>query len=96
MARHRATSSIGADPCRNPAGEEIVVCGRRQSPYALPLYDPAGRADTTSGRAREAAVESVQGASAACHARGEACLKPLRILGVGGPSGKIRLITDGK
>lgn len=41
LAASRAVTSIGRDPCRNPENsEEIVVCGRRESPYALPLYDP--------------------------------------------------------
>jgi hypothetical protein len=88
----RAATSIGPDPCRNPGGEEIVVCGRRESPYALPLYNPAGRPEALSGRAREAAVATAQDTSAGCHLRGETCTKPLPFLSTGIPSGKVKLL----
>ena len=40
LAAHRAATSIGADACADPTGDEIVVCGRRPNAYALPVVDP--------------------------------------------------------
>lgn len=80
LARHRAATSIGSDPCRTQTEEEIVVCGRRESPYSLPLYEPVVGDDGITGREREDQIETIRDATAPCHARGEACLKPLPIM----------------
>lgn len=92
LARHRAATSIGSDPCRTQtdeeADEEIVVCGRRDSPYSLPLYEPIVGDDGVTGREREDAIDVVRDAVAPCHARGEACLKPLPIIGMSFGPGK--------
>lgn len=93
MAAHRAATSIGPDRCRRPIGDEIVVCGRRESPYALPLYEPVVGDDGLSGREREDAVLTLQDTAASCHARGEACLKPLPVVRVGfGPGTKSGIV----
>lgn len=53
LSAHRAATSIGADPCRSASPDDIVVCGQRDSPYALPLYDPdAGRTESRAGGSR--------------------------------------------
>ena len=83
LAASRALTSIGPDPCRtSAAGEEIVVCGQRESPYTLPLYEPAVSDDGVTGREREDMVATTQDTAAGCHSRGESCLKPLPILKV--------------
>ena len=85
-----ALAGAGAD------GDEIVVCGRRENPYALPLYEPTVAGDgLASGMAREIAVGVAQDASAACHARGEACVKPLVVISVPVGSGKKRRVGIG-
>lgn len=94
LAAHRALTGIGPDPCRTPSQDEIVVCGRRESPYALPLYDPVVGDESVSGRERERAVETMQGGTASCPLRGEPCLKPLVIVRMGISSGKVRLATE--
>ena len=89
LVAHRAATSIGPDPCRNPAGDEIVVCGRRESPYALPLYEPPASGDgLMSGVDRELAVGIARDAAAPCRARGEACTKPLVLIGIPIGAGK--------
>lgn len=84
LATHRAATSIGSDPCRTQTDEEtdeeIVVCGRRGSPYSLPLYESVVGDGGITGREREDQIETMKDAVAPCHARGEACLKPLPIL----------------
>lgn len=82
LAASRAMTSIGPDPCRMAAtGEEIVVCGRRESPYALPLYDPdAGRAASQAGSGRDAAMGAAKDTGAPCRARADPCIRPLPIL----------------
>ena len=88
MAAHRAATSIGRDPCRpgvaaTGGNDEIVVCGRRESPYALPLYEPPSAGEgLMSGMDRELAVGIAQDTAASCHARGEPCIKPLPMIGV--------------
>lgn len=89
LAASRAVTSIGRDPCRGQAtGDEIVVCGRRESPYSLPLYEPAARDEMLTGRGREDVVENMHRKFAPCNARGEACLKPLPLLRIG-PDGLV-------
>ena len=78
MARHRAATSIGPDPCRTPNVDEIVVCGRRESPYALPLHEPTVRDGSISGRERENMTDTMMN-MISCE-RGEVCLRPLPIL----------------
>lgn len=84
LAAHRAATSIGPDPCRrqsNAGDEEVVICGRRESPYALPLYEPPLSADPLpGGREREAIMGTMRDTAAPCHARGEACVRGLPIL----------------
>ncbi|HZF42303.1 MAG TPA: hypothetical protein VEZ48_02720 [Sphingomonadaceae bacterium] len=97
MAASRAITSIGPDPCRTVAtDEEIVVCGRRESPYALPLYEPVVRDDGPTGRQREDAVGTMRDTAAGCHARGEACLKPLPLIGIPVGAGKKGGVRIGK
>lgn len=88
LARHRAATSIGADPCRTQAGDEIVVCGRRESPYSLPLYESSVGDDGMTGREREDAVDTMRDVVAPCRIRGETCLKPLPILRIPFGGGK--------
>lgn len=82
IAASRAMTSIGPDPCRNSAGnEEIVVCARRESPYALPLYDPdAGKPEAVAGGGRESAMEKAKDTGAPCRARADPCVRPLPLL----------------
>lgn len=82
LAASRAMTSIGPDPCRNAAGgEEIVVCGRRETPYALPLYDPdAGSAASVAGGGRESAMQKAKDTGAPCRARADPCIRPLPVL----------------
>lgn len=100
MRAHARMTSIGADPCRPGAagGDEIVVCGRRESPYALPLYEPPSAGDgLMSGMDRELAVGIAQDTFASCHARGEACAKPLPVIGIpigAGEKGGVRIGKD--
>lgn len=47
MAAHRAATGIGSAECATQAADEIVVCGRRTDPYALPLYDPTDDDDAS-------------------------------------------------
>ena len=101
MRAHARMTSVGADPCRPGAagdGDEIVVCGRRESPYALPLYEPQSAGDgLMSGMDRELAVGIAQDTAASCHARGEACTKPLPLIGIpvgAGKKGGVRIGKD--
>lgn len=81
LARHRAMTSIGPDPCRAATSEEIVVCGRRESPYALPLYDPMADDEfPQAGRAREETMDRMKDTGAPCRARGEPCIRGLPVL----------------
>lgn len=77
----RAMTSIGPDPCRNPAGgEEIVVCGRRESPYALPLYDPdAGDPESVAGGARSRLTKEVAASQGACASQSAQCRPPAAV-----------------
>lgn len=97
LAASRAMTSIGPDPCRTIAtGEEIVVCGRRESPYALPLYEPLVGDEGLTGREREDAVGTMRDTAGGCHARGEACLKPLPLIGIPVGAGKKGGVRIGK
>lgn len=80
MARARAATSIGPDPCRTPVGDEIVVCGRRESPYALPLYEPVVSDDGVTGRERENMTDTMMNVIGSCNGGGEVCLSPLPIV----------------
>lgn len=100
MQAHARMTSIGADPCRPGAvdGDEIVVCGRRESPYALPLYEPPLSGEGfLSTMGREAAMRAAQDTFAPCHARGEACARPLPLIGIpigAGKKGGVRIGKD--
>lgn len=97
LAAARAMTSIGPDPCRTAAtGEEIVVCGRRESPYALPLYEPVVGDEGMTGREREDAVGTMRDTAGGCQASGEACLKPLPIIGIPFGAGKKGGVRIGK
>jgi hypothetical protein len=97
LAASRAMTSIGPDPCRTVGtDDEIVVCGRRESPYALPLYEPVVRDDGLTGRQREDAVGTMRDTAGGCHARGEACLKPLPVIGIPVGAGKKSGVRIGK
>lgn len=75
-ARHLRATSIGRDPCRDPAGDEIVVCGRRESPYRLPGYDPmAGDDASQAGGNREGAMQRMKDTGAPCRARADPCIR---------------------
>ena len=78
LAASRALTSIGSDPCRNPAeGEEIVVCGRRESPYTLPLYDPdAGDPESVAGGSRTRLTQEVAASQGACASQSAQCRPP--------------------
>ena len=83
MAAHRAATGIGRDPCRPSAksrgdGDAIVVCGRRESPYALPGYDPmAGQAASQAGGGRKRQMADIREASGACASQAAQCLPPM-------------------
>lgn len=80
LARHKAKTSIGPDPCRNPSGDEIVVCGRRESPYALPLYDPdAGHPESQAGGSRTRLEGELAKASTPCAAGAFDCRPPAAV-----------------
>ena len=96
MRAHTGLTSIGRDPCRPGAmgGDEIVVCARRESPYALPLYEaPTAGDGLMSGMDRELAVGVAQDTGASCHARGEVCTKPLPVYGTSFGWGKKRQVS---
>ena len=77
LARSRAVTSIGPDPCRRPTGDEIVVCGRRESPYALPLYDPTDDDDASvAGGNRVGQMTAIKASESACAKQGNQCLPP--------------------
>ena len=78
LAASREMTSIGPDPCRDPGtGEEIVVCARRESPYALPLYDSmAGQVASTAGGGRAEQMEAVRQLETACAKQGAFCYPP--------------------
>ena len=77
---HHAATSIGPDPCRGvPKDDEIVVCARVTNPYAVPLYRHDAERYDSPGTAAGGFV-AVKEAFAACHARGEVCLKPLPVV----------------
>lgn len=75
LAAHRSRTGIGRDPCRAPASdEEIVVCARRENPYALPLYDPdAGGAASTAGGARGRLAGELADTQGACASQSAQC-----------------------
>lgn len=100
LAANRARTSIGADPCRNPAGgEEIVVCGRRESPYALPLYDPdAGSPESVAGGARSRLTQDMAATQGACAAQSAQCRPPAAVdffQVIPGVIKVIKALTDG-
>lgn len=75
-AAHAATS-IGPDPCRNPTGDEIVVCARRESPYALPLYDPdEGRIESKASGRRASQMAAIKESETDCAKQGAFCYPP--------------------
>lgn len=88
MAAHRAATSIGPAGCATQAGDEIVVCGRRTDPYALPLYDPTDDDDASRyGGNRVGQMAAIKEAESACAKQGAFCLPPaamniLRIVSV--------------
>lgn len=69
-------TSIGPDPCRNPDGDEIVVCGSRETPYALPGYDPPGRYsdDSVAGGSRMRMTKDIRQAGGACATGNAFCM----------------------
>lgn len=88
MATHRAATSIGPDPCRAgaDADDEIVVCGRRESSYAVPLYREPVALQRDGSSTAAGALATARETSASCHARGETCTAPLVVLTI--PVGK--------
>lgn len=78
LAASRAMTSIGRDPCRDTDdNEEIVVCARRDRPYALPLYDPmAGQVASSAGGRRAEQMEAVRQSETACAKQGAFCYPP--------------------
>lgn len=76
----RAATSIGPDPCRAPVGDEIVICGRKESPYALPLYDPMEDDDASkAGGNRAGQMKAVGEANSACAQQGAFCQPPAAV-----------------
>lgn len=95
LAASRAATSIGPDPCRNPNGDEIVVCGIVTNPYEVPLY----AADAASQDGRGTAAGNLVDAGrtfAPCRARGEPCIAPLPVLTIPVGKGKKSGIKVGK
>lgn len=77
LAAHRAATSIGPDPCRVATGDEIVVCGRRESPYALPLYDRTADDDASkAGGNRVGQMAAIGESQSACAQQRAQCLPP--------------------
>lgn len=100
LARHRAATSIGPDPCKAASGDEIVVCGQRESPYALPLYDPSDGDDASQyGGNRVRQMAAIKESDSACAKQGAFCYPPplfnggsvLRVLIKG-----VKALTDGE
>ena len=80
LARHRAATSIGPDPCKAASGDEIVVCGQRESPYALPLYDPTdGDAESRAGGSRTRLEGELAAASSPCASGASTCRSPAAV-----------------
>jgi hypothetical protein len=80
LARHRAATSIGPDPCRSSADEEIVVCGYRTSPYALPPYDPTDDDDASRyGGNRVGQMAAIAESESACAKQGAFCQPPAAV-----------------
>jgi len=101
LAASRAMTSIGPDPCRNPAsGEEIVVCGRRESPYALPLHDPdAGSPESVAGGARSRLTQEMAATQGACASQSAQCQPPAAVnlfQVIPGVIKVIKALTDGE
>lgn len=98
LAASRRMTSMEADPCREPAaGDEIVVCGRVTERYDVPLYSVDAEAGRRDGRGSAAGgLVSAREAVASCHARGEACVAPLPVIGVSFGKGKKDGVRVGK
>lgn len=101
IAASRAMTSIGPDACRNSAGnEEIVVCARRESPYALPLYDPdAGHPESTAGGARARLTHEMATTQSACASQSAQCRPPAAVnifQVIPGVIKVVKALTDGE
>lgn len=80
MAAHRAATAIGPAGCATQAGDEIVVCGRRTDPYALPLYDPTDDDDASRyGGNRVGQMAAIRRSESACAKQGAFCMPPAAV-----------------
>lgn len=101
LAASQAKTSIGPDPCRKLADEEeIVVCGRRESPYSLPLYDPTDDDDASkSGGNRVGQMAAIRESESLCAKGSQFCRPPplFNVFAVGGVLVKgIKKLIDGE
>ena len=99
LAAHRAATSIGPDPCRTVSDDEIVVCGRRENLYAVPLYAPDGAPDAQAGGRRVGQTKDVADAQSACAMQLAQCRPPAAFNGtkfMGGVMKIVEALADGE
>lgn len=99
LAAHRGATSIGPDPCRTASEDEIIVCGRREKPYAVPLYAAEAGPDAQAGGRRTGQMKDVVDAQGACAMQLAQCRPPAAFNGtkfMGGVMKIVEALTDGE